>query len=340
MSRGISAFLLGCCLMILIGCSEKSPEIPANAKLKDDMYCYSYEATGYVDCYPYFINDVEEHLELIRENLIPEDRTDTETYISYVEESLDIVQGLEEQFRSFQDEYGNDSIEFLNSLNDSHIIHCFDEDCMTYRLGMQYDTLPPDEWMAFNETLTTLFEEYFTLFLLNEHYSKTFSDARFLKNIDTSETRLSKLKTKTEKEWQALLEIYKESIITETFQEKEINEDIDTKKEDQSTNETAKPQPAETNNTSDIVITYKIDNSGFVSIDGPVDSVIHLKVGQKIHLQPTFIGDAYQKLYVYGDVVDFLDEYTIIARHTGTTDLEIVPNWEWDLSKVYTIFVE
>ncbi|MDE5413975.1 hypothetical protein [Alkalihalobacterium chitinilyticum] len=335
MSRGFIGFLVCCCFLILVGCSDKSPQIPENAKAKNDTYCYSYETTDYVDCYPFLIQDIEEHLQLIKDTLILEDRTDADVYFAYVEESLAIVHGLEEEFKRTQEKYGQESDAFLEAVQE--IIHCVDEDCMTQRLAMQHDTIPPEEWKEFNETLTTLFEEYFTLFLLNEHYNKTFGDQRFIKNIHTSQTRLSKLKTRTEKEWQSLMASYHESDTPAASQEIE-KEKI--KEENQTNNQLADPQPVESNETTEILISYTIDKSGFVSINGPTDSVIRLKVGQKIHLKPTFIGEAYQKLYVYGGVVDFLDEYTVIARQSGTTDLEIVPNWEWELSKVYTVFVE
>ncbi|WP_246939614.1 hypothetical protein [Bacillus pinisoli] len=90
----------------------------------------------------------------------------------------------------------------------------------------------------------------------------------------------------------------------------------------------------------DIVINYSINDKGVTITDGPTSETINLKIGQKIQLNAQISNNSTERVLVDGTIMEFIDETTIIAVKKGTGDLNILPNENWGIVKVYKIIIE
>ncbi|WP_349409554.1 hypothetical protein [Pseudalkalibacillus sp. SCS-8] len=193
----------GCFVSILLmttGCSLGNvKEDVANQKNRNPL-CAAID-----DCFTYLNEATQNQLVVIEANAIPEDRSNDKDYQSFVKKSLERLRDYHIQLEQAK-KYGLNSEELLKTIED--IIETdpnqAEEMSLTAVLTDQYNTVEPERFNAFQDTLTAYSKAYFLLF--DHHRNYIYSEEEdFLATIKEIEQEISKLKKEIDQELEAVL---------------------------------------------------------------------------------------------------------------------------------------
>ncbi|MFU1798500.1 ankyrin repeat domain-containing protein [Paenibacillus azoreducens] len=88
------------------------------------------------------------------------------------------------------------------------------------------------------------------------------------------------------------------------------------------------------------IISYAINDDGFISYT-PNHHPIKVGINQKITLEPTYYDNAYDRVLIDGNKLDFLDADTIRAVRKGRGKVTIIPfGYNWEDAKEYEVIIE